>query len=62
MTCGLFWLKYGGEYFLNIFIVIEFEKTTYKRQSIYYKIYLNNIIWKLLQKRQKYLVSLERIT
>ena len=33
-----------------------------KRQSIYYITYLKNIIWKLLQKRRKYLVSLERIT
>ena len=38
------------------------QKTTYKRQSIYYITYLKNITWKLLQKRRKYLVSLERIT
>jgi len=35
---------------------------TYKGQSIYYITYLKNIIWKLLEKRRKYLVSLERIT
>ena len=38
------------------------QKTTYKRQSIYYITYLKNIIWKLLQKKRKYLASLERIT
>jgi hypothetical protein len=29
------------------------QKTTYKRQSIYYIIYLKNIIWKLPQKKMK---------
>ena len=29
------------------------QKTTYKRQSIYYITYLKNIIWKLLQKKTK---------
>ena len=37
------------------------QKTTYKRQSIYCITYLKNIIWKLLQKRRKYFVSLERM-
>jgi len=37
------------------------QMTTYKRHSIYYITYLKNIIWKLLQKRREYLVSLERI-
>ena len=29
------------------------QKTTYKRQSIYYITYLKDIIWKLLQKKTK---------
>jgi len=37
------------------------QKTTCKRQFIYYITYLKNIIWKLLQKRRRYLVLLGKI-
>jgi len=43
------------------FIISDTEYNL-QRQSICYITYLNNIIWKLLQKRRKYLISLERIT
>jgi len=45
----------------NQFIISDTEETD-KRQSIYYITYLKDIIWKLLQKKRNYLVSLERIT
>jgi len=38
------------------------QKTICKRQSIYYVVYLKNIISKLPQKRRRYLVSLGQIT
>ena len=42
--------------FIVLIIVLGFvtQKTTYKRQSIYYITYLRNKIWKLLQKRRNY--------
>ena len=43
------------------FIISDTEDNL-EKQSIYYITYQKNIIWKLLQKRRKYLVSLERIT
>jgi len=43
------------------FIISDTEDNLQK-QSIYYITYLKNIIWKLLQKGRKYLVSLEHIT
>jgi len=43
------------------FIISDTEDNLHKK-SIYYITYLKNIIWKLLQKRQKYLVLLEQIT
>ena len=42
--------------------IISDTQDNLKRQSVYYITYLKNIIWKLLQKRRKCLVSLERIT
>ena len=59
-----FTLKYTSThcYLQMTILLFPTQKTTYKRQSIYYITYLKNIIWKLLQKRPKYLVSLEQIT
>jgi len=60
--------KYFEELIFNTLLfadeqfIISDTEDNLQRHSIYYITYLKNIIWKLLQKRRKYLVSLERIT
>ena len=60
--------KYFKELIYNMLLfaddqfIVSDKEDNLQKQSIYYITYLKNIIWKLLQKRRKYLVLLGRIT